>query len=53
MLTEMIEFSHKMTGEITAIQSEIKQNIQGTDNEEKETGTQINGVDQKEPRRNT
>ena len=48
MLTEMIEFSHKMTGEITAIQSEIKQNIQGTNSEGKETRTQINGLEQKE-----
>ena len=27
--------------------SEIKENIQGTNNDWKETGTQINGVDQK------
>ena len=31
-------------------QSEIKQNIQGTNSDRKETGTQINGVDQKEER---
>ena len=30
-----------------AILSEIKKNIQGTNSEGKETGTQINGVDQK------
>ena len=30
-----------------ALQSEIKKNIQGTNSEGKETGTQINGVDQK------
>ena len=30
------------------IQSEIKENIQGTNSEGKETGTQINGLDQKE-----
>ena len=30
------------------MQSEIKQNIQGTNNEGKETGTQINSLDQKE-----
>ena len=44
MLTEMIEYRHKMK----ATQSEIKQNIQGTISEGKETGTQINGLDQKE-----
>ena len=31
-------------------QSKIKQNIQGTNSDAKETGTQINGVDQKEER---
>ena len=32
------------------MQSEIKKNIQGTKSESKESGTQINGVDQKEER---
>ena len=31
-----------------AIQSEIKKNIQGTNSEGKETGTHINGLEQKE-----
>ena len=48
MITEMIEFSHKMTGEMKAIQSEIKENIQETNSDGKENGTQINGLDQKE-----
>ena len=30
--------------------SEIKENVQGTNNDGKEIGTQINGVDQKEER---
>ena len=30
------------------MQSEIKKNIQGTNSEGKETGTQINGLEQKE-----
>ena len=30
-----------------AVKSEIKKNVQGTNNDRKETGTQINGVDQK------
>ena len=30
------------------MQSEIKKNIQGTNSEEKETGTQINSLEQKE-----
>ena len=29
---------------------ETKENVQGTNSDEKETGTQINGVDQKEQR---
>ena len=48
MLTELIVFSHKMKEEMKAIQSEIKRNIRGTISEGKETGTQINGLDQKE-----
>ena len=31
-----------------AMKSEIKENVQGTNSEGKETGTQINGLDQKE-----
>ena len=31
-----------------AMQSEIKENVQGTNSDRKETGTQINSVDQKE-----
>ena len=48
MLTEMIEFSHKIKEETKAIQSEIKENIQGTTSEVKKTGTQINNLEQKE-----
>ena len=33
-----------------AMLSEIKENVQDTDSDGKETGTQINGVDQKEER---
>ena len=33
-----------------AMLSEIKENVQGTNSEGKETGTEINGVDQKEER---
>ena len=50
MLTEMIEYGHKIQEEVNIIQSEIKENVQGTNNDGKETGTQINGVDQKEER---
>ena len=37
-----------MKEEMKAIQSEIKRNIRGTISEGKETGTQINGLDQNE-----
>ena len=44
----MIEYGHKIKEEVKAMQSEIKKNIQGTNSEEKETGTQINDLEQKE-----
>ena len=50
MLTEMIEYGYKIEEEVKAMQSEIKKNIQGINREGKETGTQINGMDQKEER---
>ena len=48
MLTEMIEYSRKIKEEMKAIQSEIKKNMQGTNSEGKESGTQINNLEQKE-----
>ena len=48
MLTALIELGHKMKEQMKATQSEIKQNIQGTNSEGKETGTQINDLEQKE-----
>ena len=39
MLTELIQLGHKMKGQMKATQSEIKQNIQVTNSEGKETGT--------------
>ena len=43
MLTEMVEYGHKIKKEMKAIYSEIKKNIQGTNSEGKETGTQNKG----------
>ena len=48
MLTELIELGRKMKEQMKDIQTEIKQNIQGTNREGKETGTQINNLEQKE-----
>ena len=41
MLTELIELGQKMTEQLKDTQSEIKQNIQGTNSDRKETRTQI------------
>ena len=43
----MVEYGRKVEEEVKAIQSE-KENVQGTNSEGKETGTQINGLDQNE-----
>ena len=47
MLTEMVEYGCKIGGEVKAMQNEIKKNIHGTNSEGKETGTQINDLEQK------
>ena len=39
MLTEMIEYGHKMEQKVKAIQSEMKRNVKGTNSEGKETST--------------
>ena len=44
----MVEFSQKMKEEMKAIQSEIQENIKGTNSEGKEIGTQINDLEQKQ-----
>ena len=48
MLTEFTELSCKVKEEMMAIQREIKENVQGTNSEGKETGTQINDLEQRE-----
>ena len=48
MLTEFVEYGHKIEEKVKAMKSEIKENVQGTDNEGKDTGTQINGLKKKE-----
>ena len=49
-LTELVEFGHKSDEKLKAMLSEINENVQGTNSDGKETGTQINAVDQKEER---
>ena len=48
MLTEMVEYGHKIEERVKAMKSEIKENVQQTNSEGKETGTQIKGLEQKE-----
>ena len=47
MLTEMVEYCHKIEEEMKTMKSEIKENIQGTNSDRKETRTQINDLEQK------
>ena len=49
MLTEMVEYGRKIE-EVKAMKSEIKENVQGTNSEGKQTRTQINSLEQKEER---
>ena len=44
----MVECGHKIEEEVKAIQSEIKENLQGTNSDRKETQMQINNLEQKE-----
>ena len=48
-LTEMVECGHKIEEKVKNMKSEIKEkNVQGTNSDVKETGTQINDLEQKE-----
>ena len=48
MLTELVEYGHKIEEKVKAMQSEIKENVQGTNSDGKETKIQINDLEQKE-----
>ena len=48
MLTDLVESIRKTYEKMKPMLRETKENVQGTNSDEKETGTQINGVDQKE-----
>ena len=45
MLTELVEYGCKIEEEVKAMKNEIKENVQGTNSDRKETGTQINDLD--------
>ena len=44
----MIEYGSKIEGKVKGMKSEIKENVQGTNSDGKETRTQINDLEQKE-----
>ena len=48
MLTDLIELGWKMKRQMKDTQNEVKQNIQGTNSDRKETRTQISDLEQKE-----
>ena len=48
MFTEMVASGHKIEEGVKAMQSEINENVQGTNSEKKETGTHINSLEQME-----
>ena len=49
-LTELVESVRKPEEKMKAMLRETKENVQGTNSDAKETGTQINSVDQKDER---
>ena len=49
-LTELVEFVRKVNEKMKPMPRETKENVQGNNSDAKETGTQINGVNQKEER---
>ena len=48
ILREIVEYGCTIEEKVKAMQSEIKKNIQGTNNEGKQAGAQINNLEQKE-----
>ena len=48
VLTKMVEYGFKIEEKVKAMQSEIKENVQGRYSDKKETRSQINNLDQQE-----
>ena len=48
MLTQMAEYGQKTEEKVKAMKSEIKENIQGTNSDRKETRTQFADLEQNE-----
>ena len=47
MLTELVEYGRKLEKKMKAMLSKIKENVQGTNSDGKETRTQMNSLDQR------
>ena len=47
VILDLVEYGHKLDEKMKAMLSEIKENVQGTNSDGKETRTQINSVDQR------
>ena len=50
MLTELVEYRCKIEERVKTMKNELKENVQGTNSEGKETRTQTNDLEQKEER---
>ena len=48
MLTELVGYGCKIEEKVKAMQSKIKENVQGTNSDGKKIWTQINNLEQKE-----
>ena len=48
MVTDLVEYGRRIQDKVKAMKSEIKENVQRTNSDGKETGTQIAGLEQKE-----
>ena len=48
MLTEMVVYGCKIEEKVKAMKSEIRKNVQGSNSDRKETGTQINDLEKGE-----
>ena len=45
MVTDLVEYGCKLEEKMKAVKSEIKENVQGTNNDGRETRIQINDLD--------
>ena len=53
MLTEIIEYGHKLDEKMKAMLRETKENVQGTNSDAKEIGTQIKGCGSEERKKHS